>query len=502
MDRSLPADTKVAGRKEFFQVGLRGVLALVASCALMTWAWLRLSDSLESNESFRLIRTGTAAQRRTAAGHLRSETGDQEVQRAFAALINALGDDDAEVRGMAAQSLAVLVNQLQGRPAITPSETGLLKTRIDTAVRGLVKLLADPDVAVRVAATQGLGSMVRSGRSSPTAEQLEAMTDESNAVRRAAALEAWGSRDMPLPPELAAMLADPSAAVRTAAARALARFPTALDETVPTLLLMIENDEPGVRRACVAALSAAWPASPLAPTLVAALGSRESEVRYLATMLLGRIGSEARAARPALIALLKEPLPAQATGRSDAPFPPRVLAAAAARALGQMGPSQEVVAALVKMLSGELDDRLFAAAGAIGALGPPAAAAVPALIDAYKRVLDSHQSVIGQIALPAALGRVGPGSARAADAIAILIRALDSSDPWIHPGAVRALGQFVRAAAPAIPRLKALRAAPDSRLRDDVEAALAAIEGRAQPSKVTTTIPSPSTGPRPASAAD
>jgi HEAT repeat protein len=500
MDRSLHADTKLAGGKEFFQVGLRGVLALIASCALITWAWLRLSDSLESNESLRLIRAGTVSQRRTAAGNLRSETGDQEVQRAFSALVDALRDDDAEVRGMAAQSLAVLVNQLQGRPAITPSEALLLKTRIDTTVQGLVKLLADPDVAVRVAASQGLGSMVRSGRSSPTAEQLEAMTDESNAVRRAAALEAWGSRDVPIPPELAAMLADPSAAVRTAAARALARFPTALDETIPTLLLMIENDEPAVRRSCMTALDATWPAPPLVPTLVAALGSREREVRSQAATLLGRIGPEARAARPALIALLKEPLPAQASGRTDAPIPPRDLAVAAARALGQMGQSQEVLSALVRMLSGKFDERLFAAAGAIGALGPPAEAAVPALIDAYKRLLDSHRSVIGQMAVPEALGRVAPGSSRAPDAVAILMRALDSSDRWIRRGAVRALGQFGKAAAPAIPRLQALRDDPDSGLREDVAAALAAIEGRSQP-KVAA-LPSPASGPRPVSAAD
>src|SRR5262249_52011552 len=209
----------------------------------MTWAGMKVRENLEdSSAPLRLIRTGSASERRTAAGHLRSETGDSEIAGAFAALIGALEDEDEEVRAMAAQSLAALVYQWQGRPASTESEREMMKTRLATATANLVPLLSDRAAGVRLAAAMGLGAMVRPSRRVPTLEELAALKAESNSVRRVAALAIWGSPDCSLPSELVLTLADESAEVRMAAARAIERFPISLDAIIPELISKIEHD--------------------------------------------------------------------------------------------------------------------------------------------------------------------------------------------------------------------------------------------------------------------
>src|SRR5262249_51583052 len=111
----------------------------------MTWAGMKVRENLEdSSAPLRLIRTGSASERRTAAGHLRSETGDSEIAGAFAALIGALEDEDEEVRAMAAQSLAALVYQWQGRPASSASERELVKSRLATAAPRVLSLPSGP----------------------------------------------------------------------------------------------------------------------------------------------------------------------------------------------------------------------------------------------------------------------------------------------------------------------------------------------------------------------
>src|SRR5205823_9774184 len=104
-----------------------------------------------------------------------------------------------------------------------------------------------------------------------------------------------------------------------------------------------------------------------------ALKSRDREVRYLTAELLGRIGPEAKGAIPALITVLREPFDLEETNRSRAVVPwDRDPAWSAARALGQMGPSREAIAALIEVISPEKVERLLAASQGIGELGPPA----------------------------------------------------------------------------------------------------------------------------------
>jgi hypothetical protein len=67
-------------------------------------------------------------------------------------------------------------------------------------------------------------------------------------------------------------------------------------------------------------------------------------------------------------------------------------------------------------------------------------------------------------------------TARAPDAIAILVRALDSGDEWVRRGAVQALGSFGEDAAAAIPKLRTLEQDPAKVVRAAARAAVAALE--------------------------
>src|SRR5262245_3107380 len=115
--------------RRFFQVRVRGALTLVACFAVITWSGLRIKDNLEGSESLRRIREGTAAERRAAAAELRSETTAGAIEGAFSALLEALADDDAEVRAMASGSLAALARRSQAQMAASAS----VRPRVDVA---------------------------------------------------------------------------------------------------------------------------------------------------------------------------------------------------------------------------------------------------------------------------------------------------------------------------------------------------------------------------------
>jgi HEAT repeat protein len=479
-----------------------GLILVVAACDLIVWkgAWIR--DHLWEHESLRQIRSENAVARRTAA----KEFGyhhEIDVDEAMAALTRALGDKDGGVRTTAAQSLGSL--DYQGRLlARAPVPPALLKRRIDVAMQGLVPLLSDPDPGVRCAAASGLGSMATGMLPPPpSGDQIAALWDGSNAVRRRMAKALYTPPDVPFVPELLAALEDPSADVRAAAARALAHFGPDLDSAIPVLLATMEQGGPDARRACAQALEAAWPSSAFVRMLLASLKSNDREIRYQAAQLLGRIGPEASTAIPTLIAFLNEPL------SPSGPDP----AVSAARALGQIGPTREAIAALTEAASPAKVDanlaaweklpppspvtkgstpadqlrqklvreslRIVSAIDGLGHIGPPAIAAVPTLIAAYNKALNRHY--MAHAAIPRALGRIAPNTAAAPDAVAALIRALDSNDMTVRMGAVDALGHFGKDGAAAIPKLQSLENDP-SHVRAAAKKSLAALEAQKPPS--------------------
>jgi HEAT repeat protein len=476
-----------------------GLVLGVAACDLVVWKGESMRDLLWGHDSLRQLRSKNVVERRTAAKHLGYQ-GEVDVDEAMAALVHALGDKDADVRTTAAQSLGSL--DLQGRQNPSgPVAPALLKRRVDVAMRGLVPLLSDADPGVRSAAAAGLGSMATALRPRlPSPDQLAAIWNESNAVRRQMAKVLYAPPDVPYVPELLDALKDPSAEVRAAAARALGHFGPDLDSAIPVLLATMEHDRTDARTACAQALEAAWPSPTFVPALLASLKSNDSEIRYHAAQLLGRIGPEAKAAIPTLSGFLNEPL-----GPSG-PDP----AVSAARALGHMGPTREAIAALIEAVSAAKIDanlaawaklpqsrpankartpadqlrlqlvseslRITSAMDGLGCIGPAANAAVPNLIAAYDKTLDRHY--MAQAAIPSALGRIAPRSPAAPAAIAALIRALDSDNVSVRIGAVDALGRFGKDGAAAIPKLRSLENDP-SQVGDAAKKCLAALEAQA-----------------------
>jgi HEAT repeat protein len=454
-----PDDSEGAGRNRRSRVGLKGLLVLAA--LFVIWIGLGIRDNLMGYDPIRLIRSGNVAERTQAAMDLRSVSRGGRLEARFAALIHALGDEEAGVRAMAAQSLGVLATEQLGLAGGTPGEKASIKKWTDVVADSLIKSLADPNEDVRAVTATSLGLLGERSTGTP-------------------------------PPELIAALKDQSAVVRAKAVGSLSHFARCDDSTIPSFLSMLENDEAEVRKACADALKAARPASALVPNLIEALRSHNREVRFQSARLLGRIGAEARAAVPSLILLLKEPFdPEMSRTRVGATeWDPSCQAAIA---LGQIASNEEVIAALVETLSsGSPEQRGIAelrlsAAEALGRIGPRAASAAPTLIDALNALLDAKQEMPGAYAMAVALGHIAPNSQSAKGAVTTLIRVLDSTRYQLaRVGAAEALGTFGPDAAAAIPKLRALATEPSSpeKTRHAMSEALDAIERESQPAGV------------------
>jgi HEAT repeat protein len=102
-------------------------------------------------------------------------------------------------------------------------------------------------------------------------------------------------------PVLRAMLADESARVRDQATTAVIKYPAA---ALPLLRDFLKDDDVKVRRGAVAALRYLGDAA--VPVLSQALQDKDWVVRATACRLLGTLGPRARAATPALRALLRD----------------------------------------------------------------------------------------------------------------------------------------------------------------------------------------------------
>jgi len=401
-----------AGGEHRRRLGLRLPLILAAVVLALTFAGSWIWIELRSSDPVRLIRLGSVAERQKAATDLAAVTENTDVDRVIAALRSAMEDNDVVVRCAAAQALAGVAAEILRRPARSPAEQKRAEQKVAVAIRTLTKGLSDPEPAVRASAASGFGLLA------PTSK-------------------------MDLPPELFAALSDDSSSVRQAAA-------TALKEVQLT--------------------------TGVVPALIKALGSRDPEVRFRAAELLGRVGPTAESAVPALLATLKEPFDLEKSKHSRSVAWSWDPACGAAKALGRISGGREVITGLVEMLSSDVAERTSSAAEGLGNLGPAAVAAVPPLIAAYDKALNSQQQRIGQSAIAAALGRIAPKSASAPGAVAILIRALDAKGWSVRLGAVQALGNFGRDAAGAIPRLGAVKQDSVKDVRDAASAALAAIE--------------------------
>ncbi len=158
-------------------------------------------------------------------------------------------------------------------------------------------------------------------------------------------------------------------------------------------------------------------------SLMAALGSPQETARAEAAERLSQVEpAEMRAAALVLV---------EACGDES-----EAVREAAASALEELGvPSPEQLEGLIGLLTGDKADVAYWAATLIGRLGPDAAAAVPALVEALQG--SPYQNVRQRAAW--ALGKIGPGAAAAREA---LRAAAASEDPRLARLAEGAIGQL------------------------------------------------------------
>ena len=264
------------------------------------------------------------------------------------------------------------------------------------AVTALLGSLKDPEPRVRIAAANGLASIISSEKSAGLIDHkaalitlTESLSDPDAAVRYAAlgplVLVAPASGVNP-PQALADTLKDESAGTRASAVVALTSFRRGLDPRIPSLLQMIEKDkDPAVREAFRKSVASIHPpavSAAVIPTLIAALRSPDGQVRDMACRVLMTFGSEARAAIPALIAMAREEW-------SDSTVMDRQVLAldrSAIEALPKIAlktdSAGQVIAVLTELIQEKSPNRSAAAVAALGEFGPAAESAIPALIRA------------------------------------------------------------------------------------------------------------------------
>jgi HEAT repeat protein len=386
--------------------GVGALIALAAGCAVIFCVWRASWDQDQPLETaVRGLDSGDPARRSEAIREV-SELGFRQPGEPIRLLIPVLKDREAGVRKAAVDSLGLL-----GANAIgvgdSPDEA-----RATTAA--LLELTRDPDDRVRAAVAMALAGIVSTAarpgaripivatKAAPSALDIDceavsavlagALTAPDESLRQAAiiGLGAVAPRvSGGPPPALIRALDDGSVTIRAAAAAALGHYAHGLDPAIPPLIRHLEDEEPHARSACAEAL---------------------------------------RAIRP-----------------------PAVSPAVAPAVLAALRVSDHTARASLVML--------------LGRLKPDPGAAVPVLLAILREAADPGVPAAGPDrgvaesgpnpgdAAAEALGRVAPGTPRAAEVMAALLEIVRSGPPRRRAAAAEALGDFGPAAVAAAPVL-------------------------------------------------
>lgn len=278
------------------------------------------------------------------------------VQSVVSALIIALDDSDAEVRGNVAESL------------------GVLRSSAISAVPALIPLLKDQDPIVRANAAEALGKI------GPFLEEdvpglvtglIQALDDEKIEVRVAAvqALGEIGPRAKDAVPSIISTLEDRECIVNEimnyGSIVSMSRGPCMLTESIEAL----GNIGPDSADAVTALLQVFEEMQGLDVP-----GERAPGETVINT--LGKIGPPAKGSVEFLLEKLSG-------------HPESTIRQAAVEALAKIDPQNEVViyAIINSLVNDEKHNVREAAAHALGEIGPPAAPAIPALIQALGDVV-------------------------------------------------------------------------------------------------------------------
>jgi HEAT repeat protein len=492
---TFPSEAKPKNGRRL-QTGVRTLIVLVACCGVMLWAARYLWESQHPVlAAARGLQSRNPSERMNAIRELvHIGIGDSRV--AIPPLVAALEDSEAEVRVGAAEGLRTI-----GPDAVVSGSAG---AALRSAITALFGSLHDPQPAVRSAAATALQYIATTKGSAGVIDfqavvaALAAMLGDRDDEVRLAALHglarcgADGSVGPPAP--LIAAMKDESARIRAAAVTTLASFPCTLDPWVPLLFQLMERDQPTVRDACGRAIGRYGPPAvsvAAVPALIAALGSRDREVRFFSAMALRSLGYDpgTASAIPALLAILREPIesgpgirgrpqPSAWDGAQVAAADPAQMAA---RALGEIAPGTESAGEVITVLSEVVRSGHPSLRGqaleALGDFGPAAEPAIPLIIKTLREVAaikEPHAFFDGSAAARA-LGRIAPGTRAVDEVVAVLTQALHAESVWTRLEAVDALSRLGPKAASAIPELRTVQRDPELQLRSAAARALTAL---------------------------
>jgi HEAT repeat protein len=404
-------------------------------------------------------------------------------------LTKALASSEASDRAAAAQDLGVAIAEAvqEGGP---PADS-------QAAIAALVDAVEDR--ATEVSTTAGLALAVafrarpKPGGESPldpapaVAALGRRLTSKDRATRSMALAALSGiarAVPAPAPPELLAALDEGSPQDRDHAAMTVAAFQQGVEPAIPVMFRAFEAAPPGSPGNMNAAFSAIRPPPASIPLLIEKLAHARADVRTRAAQLLGRIGPGAKEAIPALLDLLanSDPrgiegleVPQSYRGYSPSHDP---AAEAAAQALPKIAGGTDAAPAALDELTKGLRERppshRRVYAYTLGLFGKAAAPAVPALVETLRaEVAEPSTPGTGQ-RLAWALGEIAPETPEASQAVTALSDALGATEAPTVTAAIQALGRFGPAAAPALPRLRELKA--DSQYEGPINRVLGRIE--------------------------
>ena len=496
-----PPSTPPARRR----LSVRSLMILVALAGVLLWAGLEVRDqSRPVMGRLRALRSADPDERRDASWALLG-LNPADRRRAVPALVEALGDADE------ATNLNILLALGEAGIAVAQDPAGRPEARI--AAAAIARALGDPRELIRTQAARIMGEYARL----PVADDGPTY----DVPVAADALAGIALDDPALTARLAAASSLLAVAGIGAAARGAdvprpdVRPPAALTAALAAL------DRPGDVRGVAAALLGAFAGGHQAalPILAGALKDADPKVRRAAAVGLAFFEpGEARAALPALIPVLAEPLGDPTTYRSptlaitaarleyrylsggvdDLSLPqsagnfvepyitwdPAVMAAQAVGRIAAGRPTDEdALAALAGMLVADQSWRRQAAAATLKQVGRPATSIIPALIEALlvaspEPMLATPHPLGSTSAanLIEALARTAPGTPHAAAAVAALTTALASPSWETVQAAVAVLPGFGPAGRAALPALRAVAQGPNKDLAARAARAIAAIE--------------------------
>ncbi len=386
------------------------------------------------------LRAGPMAGRREAVATLGLVRGPK-AESASRALIEAIMDRDAELRGRSARALGGII---AGNPWLVG------------AVEPLRAMLGDEEPRVRTSAAIGLRS---AGLDPPGA--FEAILDgfrSDDPLLRAesgATLASWPIVDATRLRRLLTLVEDPVTDIRTAARRALTRpgLSLAPEVALPVLGAVLNGGSTPLRVMAATMLGRSVARVPAGrDTLIMALKDRDPGVRAIAAASLGAF-SEEGLARSALRAAM-----------DDAELRVRATASASL-AIGRRAARAETLAELSSAFGGD------ASRSGIGReVEADPSRAVPRLINALR---DPNPRV--RAAAARGLGEVGPMATRAT--VDALILGLSDPDPTVRRASASTLARLGPDAANAANALRRATRDGDRGVSAHALVAVQAIEG-------------------------